>query len=153
MEDSEQCLLDLVRTYKVKSIKNRQDNSAMWDVLTETYNKATCENYTKKQLQKRISYMSFKDKKKDQMNTAAIKLDMDEEPIDAKDLVKRADNAKMLADEIYKNVEETIQKRMAVESKIEIMENDILVKKEELKSLNRQLSLLGRTEENTHFNK
>ena len=97
--------------------------------------------------------MSFKDKKKDQMNTAAIKLDMDEEPIDAKDLVKRADNAKMLADEIYKNVEETIQKRMAVESKIEIMENDILVKKEELKSLNRQLSLLGRTEENTHFNK
>ena len=47
MEDNEQCLLDLVRTYKVKSIKNRQENSAMWDVLTETYNKATGENYTK----------------------------------------------------------------------------------------------------------
>ena len=41
---------------------------------------------------------------------------------------------------------------MAVESKIEIMENDILVKKEELKSLNQQLSLLGRTEENTYCN-
>ena len=58
MEDSEQCLLDLFRTYKVKSIKNKQENSAMWDILTETYNNATDRNYTKKQLQKRISYIS-----------------------------------------------------------------------------------------------
>ena len=82
MEDSEQCLLDLFRTYKVKSIKNKQENSAMWDILTETYNNATDRNYTKKQLQKRISYISFKEKKKDQLTIANFKFDMEEdEPI------------------------------------------------------------------------
>jgi hypothetical protein len=40
-EEYEDCLVELVRTYDLKGIRNKQENSAMWDIITHAYNKAT----------------------------------------------------------------------------------------------------------------
>ena len=56
-------LLNMVRAYNIKNIKNRFELSQVWDNLTEAYNKTTSQNYTKKQLQKRTSNIDYKLKK------------------------------------------------------------------------------------------
>ena len=132
MEDTEQCLLlDLVRTYGLRQIKNKQESSALWDVLTETFNTSTGENYTKKQLQKRTAYASYKGKKHGQVNQVDI-----HEPIDFETQVKRAKKAKALADEICQSAEETQQKRLKIEHehKLKLQEIEKL-KKQQLKIL------------------
>ena len=85
--------------------------------------------------------MSFKDKKKDQVTIANVKLDMEFEPMDAKTQFQRAENARILADQIYENTEEIVQKRFAIETQIKSIENKTLLKKQELKSLEEQLSV------------
>ena len=83
--------------------------------------------------------MSFKDKKKDQVTIANVKLDMEFEPMDAQTQFQRAENARILADQIYENAEEIVQKRLAIETQIKSIENETLLKKQELKSLEEQL--------------
>ena len=56
-------LINMVRAYNIKSIKNRFELSQVWDTLTTAYNKSTNQNYTKKQLQKRTSNIEYKHKK------------------------------------------------------------------------------------------
>ena len=56
-------LLNMVRAYNIKNIKNRFELSQVWDNLTDAYNKTTTQNYTKKQLQKRTSNIDYKLKK------------------------------------------------------------------------------------------
>ena len=56
-------LLNMVRAYNIKNIKNRFELSQVWDNLTDAYNKTTSQNYTKKQLQKRTSNIDYKLKK------------------------------------------------------------------------------------------
>ena len=56
-------LINMVRAYNIKSIKNRFELSQVWDTLTSAYNKSTNQNYTKKQLQKRTSNIEYKHKK------------------------------------------------------------------------------------------
>ena len=56
-------LLNMVRAYNIKNIKNRFELSQVWDYLTDAYNKTTTQNYTKKQLRKRTSNIDYKLKK------------------------------------------------------------------------------------------
>jgi hypothetical protein len=43
--DEDSVLVDMARTYNIKSIKNRLELSAVWDSITEAYNKATGISY------------------------------------------------------------------------------------------------------------
>ena len=61
-------LLNMVRAYNIKNIKNRFELSQVWDNLTDAYNKTTTQNYTKKQLQKRTSNIDYKLKKLEEKN-------------------------------------------------------------------------------------
>ena len=56
-------LMDMVRTYNIKGIKNRFELSQVWDKLTIAYNKSTRQKFSKKQLQKRTSNIDYKLKK------------------------------------------------------------------------------------------
>ena len=57
---------DIARTFNVKNIKNRLELSAVWDSVTEAYNKATNRSYAKKQLQKRLTNISYKQRKQEE---------------------------------------------------------------------------------------
>jgi len=61
--DEDAVLTDIARTFNVKNIKNRLELSAVWDSVTEAYNKATNRSYAKKQLQKRLTNISYKQRK------------------------------------------------------------------------------------------
>lgn len=115
MEDNEENLLDLVRTFDVKSVKNKQHNSALWDVITDTFNKATNENYTKKQLQKRLAYVKYKDKNKES------EIELDSEPLNLKDQIQRAQRAKKLADEICTSADNVMKERLKIEARVNEM--------------------------------
>ena len=56
-------LMNMVRSYNIKGIKNRFELSQVWDKLTIAYNKTTRQKYSKKQLQKRTSNIDYKLKK------------------------------------------------------------------------------------------
>ena len=56
-------LMNMVRAYNIKAIKNRFELSQVWDKLTIAYNKTTHQKYSKKQLQKRTSNIDYKLKK------------------------------------------------------------------------------------------
>lgn len=64
--DEDAVLLDMARTYNVKHIKNRLELSAIWDSVTEAFNKATGRHFAKKQLQKRLTNISYKQKKQEE---------------------------------------------------------------------------------------
>ena len=64
--DEDAILVDMVRIHNVRSIKNRLELSAVWDSITEAYNKATGRNYAKKQLQKRLTNITYKNKKQEE---------------------------------------------------------------------------------------
>lgn len=113
MEDTEDNLLQLVRTYDLKSLKNKQQISALWNVVTQTFNKATGENYTKKQLQKRLSYINYKEKRKE------LEADQEEEtPIQLQEQIERSLKAKKIADEIESSVENVIAERLKIQEQI-----------------------------------
>ena len=57
---------DIARTFNLKNIKNRLELSAVWDSVTEAYNKATNRSYAKKQLQKRLTNISYKQRKQEE---------------------------------------------------------------------------------------
>ena len=57
---------DIARTFNIKNIKNRSELSAVWDSVTEAYNKATNRSYAKKQLQKRLTNISYKQRKQEE---------------------------------------------------------------------------------------
>ena len=61
--DEDAILVDMVRIHNVRGIKNRLELSAVWDSITEAYNKATGRSYAKKQLQKRLTNITYKNKK------------------------------------------------------------------------------------------
>ena len=65
-QDEDAILVDMVRIHNVRSIKNRLELSAVWDSITEAYNKATGRNYAKKQLQKRLTNITYKNKKQEE---------------------------------------------------------------------------------------
>jgi len=64
--DEDAILTDIARTFNVKNIKNRLELSAVWDSVTESYNKATNRSYAKKQLQKRLTNISYKQRKNEE---------------------------------------------------------------------------------------
>ena len=64
--DEDAILTDIARTFNVKNIKNRLELSAVWDSVTEAYNKATNRSYAKKQLQKRLTNISYKQRKQEE---------------------------------------------------------------------------------------
>jgi len=64
--DEDAVLTDIARTFNVKNIKNRLELSAVWDSVTEAYNKATNRSYAKKQLQKRLTNISYKQRKQEE---------------------------------------------------------------------------------------
>ena len=66
--DEDSILVDMVRLHNVRNIKNRLELSAVWDSITEAYNKATGRNYAKKQLQKRLTNITYKNKKLEEKN-------------------------------------------------------------------------------------
>ena len=64
--DEDAILTDIARTFNVKNIKNRLELSAVWDSVTEAYNKATKRSYAKKQLQKRLTNITYKQRKNEE---------------------------------------------------------------------------------------
>ena len=102
----------------------------MWDILTETFNKSTGESYTKKQLQKRIAYVSYKGKKKTEQANIA-----DGDELDYETQVKRAKKAKNLADDICKSADETKRKRLEIEREKVLKLKEIEIKRQELLNL------------------
>ncbi len=64
--DEDEVLLDLAKIHKVKDVKNRQELSSLWEILAETFNKSCGKNYAKKQLQKRLTNITYKQKKQEE---------------------------------------------------------------------------------------
>lgn len=64
--DEDAVLVDMARTFNVKNIKNRLELSAIWDSVTQAFNKATGRQFAKKQLQKRLTNISYKQKKQEE---------------------------------------------------------------------------------------
>ena len=64
--DEDTVLTDIARIFNVKNIKNRLELSAVWDSVTEAYNKATNRTYAKKQLQKRLTNIAYKQRKQEE---------------------------------------------------------------------------------------
>ena len=61
--ESDVMLMNMVKEYNIKYIRNNHELSEVWISLTDAYNKATSQNYSKKQLQKRCHNIEFKLKK------------------------------------------------------------------------------------------
>ena len=78
--DEDSILVDMVRIHNVRNIKNRLELSAVWDSITEAYNKATGRNYAKKQLQKRLTNITYKNKKLEEKNLKETSLSPINEP-------------------------------------------------------------------------
>merc|ERR1719273_2441352 len=53
-------LLNLAKKHQVKHIRNFHKLSEIWEEIKETFNHATGQSYTKKQLQKRLANLSQK---------------------------------------------------------------------------------------------
>ena len=61
--ESDVMLMNMVKEYNIKYIRNNHELSEVWISLTDAYNKSTSQNYSKKQLQKRCHNIEFKLKK------------------------------------------------------------------------------------------
>jgi hypothetical protein len=116
---SEEYLFDLVRTYNVKCILNRQENSAMWDIITETFNKATGENATKKQLQKRVAYVMYKGKKKYMDSPNSPNSNSEDSSYNVNEQIRRADQARIQADKSFNQAEGVMKQRLEIEAQVE----------------------------------
>lgn len=118
MEDTEENLLQLVQTYDLKRLKNKQEISALWNVVTQVFNKATDgENSTKKQLQKRLSYITYKEKTKESADPA----EEEETPIKLQEQIERSLKASQIADQIEESVEKIISERLKIQAQIKAL--------------------------------
>ena len=126
MEDSDENLTLLANLFRVKSSKNKQETSALWNSVTETFNLATRENYTKKQLQKRLAYQTYKSKQSGKEESES-RPELTE-TLDLQSQILRAKKAEKLADDIGKNADEIAEKRRRIELKIASIHRENLEK-------------------------
>lgn len=122
--DEDAILLDMAKSFNVKNIKNRLELSAVWDSVTEAYNKATGRNYAKKQLQKRLTNITYKQKKqeekqKDEKNEEKIGwssepknclVDLEQQKIRAEMAKEMAELKRAKAEEVRLKKEEVLLK-------------------------------------------
>jgi hypothetical protein len=57
-------LVELAKTYDIRSIRNIHKLAEVWDSITEEFNQRTGLELSKKQLQKRLANMSYSQRKK-----------------------------------------------------------------------------------------
>ena len=148
--DEDAILMDIARAFNIKSIKNRHELSAVWDSVTESFNKSTEKNYTKKQLQKRLTNISYKQKKQEEKNYSENGEEMqidDHDTTTQSDLLQqqiKAEVAKEMAELKRGKVEETRLKKEEIllkvalanlkeaEKKTELIELELELKKRQL---------------------
>ena len=147
-EDS--ILVDMVRIHNVRNIKNRLELSAVWDSITEAYNKATHRNYAKKQLQKRLTNITYKNKKLEEKNgnlespnswnlgdQSDSNLDLERQKYRAEMAREMAELKRAKTEEIRLKKEETLLKLALAnlkesEKRTELLELEIAEKKRKL---------------------